>query len=433
MHAASAILIATAAGDGMARSGAFASSQPATVAPESLRQGFILIVRDRSGLAGSQSPPYLASNRNGWNPGDAAMRLSARSDGRWQVLVPHSDDRSPLEFKFTRGGWDTVEVASDLSDIPNRRLAPLDASGLKPNEPATIELTIEKFADQRPDVGAKKAADPYRNIHAVGTVRRVQVVGGGVAGLVRDALVWLPPGYDEPENAERRYPVLYLQDGQTVFEQPPGVPGEWRADETATELVRTGRIEPLIIVAIPNAGMNRTPEYLPVSGPRNAEPHADEYVSFVLREVMPRVERAFRIETGPEHTGIGGASLGGLVSLYAATRHPEVFGRVLAESPSLVLGERALWKDLFGSVRRWPERVYIGMGGREASQDPGGQDENQKHVDAAAALDSLVAGHVSAADHKLVIDPEAIHNENAWAARFPAALEFLFPANRASR
>lgn len=386
----------------------------------------VLVVGDKSGLAGPSSPLYLASNRNGWNPGDPAMRLSARSDGRWQIVLP--DLIEPIEFKFTRGGWETVEVAADLSDIPNRRLDPLDASRTKASESPTLELTIEKFADQRPDAAAKKVLDPYRTVQAVGTVRRLQVVGGGVPALVRDALVWLPPGYDDAASASRRYPVLFLQDGQNVFEQPPGVPGEWRADETATELIQSGAIEPLIIVAIPNAGAARASEYLPTSALPGVEAHADEYVAFVLNEVVPRIERAFRTKPGPENRAIGGSSLGGLVSLYAATRHPEVFGKILAESPSLVLGHRPIGEELFGSVARWPGRVYIGMGGRESIAKPGDDNANREYTEAAAALDRMVAAAGLAPErHLLVIAPEAVHDEQAWAARLPRALKFLFP------
>src|SRR5690606_29958579 len=111
--------------------------------------------------------------------------------------------------------------------------------------------------DQRPDAGNTRTGR-YAPIEATGAVKRLEVQNG----VMRDALVWLPPGYDDPANADRRYPVLYLQDGQNVFDKPADglTPAEWGADETATRLIASGEIEPIIIVAIPNAGAGRVAE-----------------------------------------------------------------------------------------------------------------------------------------------------------------------------
>lgn len=409
-----------------------AASTPATASPvaqpvaaESLAQGFVLVVQDKTGLAKADSPIYLASNAGGWNPGLPAMKLSGRSDGRWQIIVPRPAEGTKLEFKFTRGSWETVETASDGSDLPNRTLAPVDTSKLKPGEPPLIELTVATWADQRP--GAQKSLDPYRTIQATGTVRRVQVVGGGLPkGEVRDLPVWLPPGYDDRANAQRTYQVLYLMDGQNIFEQLPGVPAEWRADETAADLIAKGQIEPLIIVGIPHAGQSRTPEYLPLQSFQGATTYGEPFVQWLLREVMPRIERGLRVKSGPDNTAIGGASLGGLISLYAATTHPDRFGMVLAESPSLVIGQGEAWKDLFGSVKQWPARIYLGMGDHEVPDAA----VRARLVAAVQALDATIkAAGIPDAHRMLVIEAGAVHDENAWARRLPAAMKFLFGAN----
>jgi predicted alpha/beta superfamily hydrolase len=414
-----------------------APAQPAAarlVAAASLETGFVLVVRDESGLVTASSPLYLASNHNGWNPGDPAQKLAGRSDGRWQIVLPKPTNPEPLQFKFTRGSWDWCEVSADLADIANRTLPKVDANALKPGEPAVIEFTIPKFADQRPGAATGRAVDdPTREMHVTGTVRRLEVVGGGSAarGRRRDLLVWLPPGYDAPENAQRRYPVLYMQDGQNIFEQLPGVPGEWKADETATRLIGEGKVEPLIIVGIPNAGRSRAGEYSPVPLVSGMVADADGYVAFLLSEVLPRTRRAFRVKDGPENTGVGGSSLGGLLSLYAATKHPEVFGKVLSESPTLVLPGRglALWRGQFEPVRSWPSRVFIGMGGREEGPDPSKVEANSAHVQAARELDALLGERgVAPEARRLVVVDDAAHTEQAWAARLGGALEFLFPA-----
>jgi enterochelin esterase-like enzyme len=400
-----------------------AASHAQTVPAESLPQGFILIVKDKSGLSSAESPLYLASNWGGWAPGDSGYRLSPRSDMRWQIIVkPPVKDPPPLEYKITRGGWEMCEVKADLSDISNRRLDAIDTSRLSPGQQPVIEIEVEKFSDQRPESQAKRAVDPYRAINATGTVKRLTVTGGGVPGQFRDALVWLPPGYADAANSSRRYPVLYMQDGQNIFEQLPGVPGEWRADEVATELIAGGKIEPLIIVGIPHAGPQRISEYLPVAGIGEVVPRGEAYVQFLISEVIPRVERTFRTAPGADNRAIGGSSLGGLISLYAGAKHPDIFGRVLAESPSLILGKKDLNKELFDSVMVWPGRIYLGMGGKESSDAA----HSRAILDAVRALDTKLDS-AAVGNHRLVTDEGATHTESAWAKRLPEALMYLFP------
>lgn len=425
----SALLVATA----ILASVAPASGQPGAgmVQPESLEQGFLIVVKDLSGMSGPASPLYLASNHNGWNPGDPAMRLEGRSDMRWQISLPKFTDGSTLEFKITRGSWDQCEVAADLKDIPNRTLPKVDGSKLAPGEKATIEITVPKFSDQRPAAVARKGVDPYRPLEVTGQVRRLQVVGGAPTGgaRVRDVLVWLPPGYDDPKHADWRFPVLYLADGQNVFEQLTGMPGEWHVDETLTELIAANKIKPLIIVAVPHAGVDRVSEYLPVAAMDGVEPRADQYLDFLTREVMPRVDRTFRVAAGPENTAIGGASLGAVISLYAATKRPDLFGAVLIESSPTLSGPGGAWESYLENAQHWPAKVYIGMGGHETGPDPANDALNAAYVESAKALDALVASKgIDQAHRKLVIDPDATHGEAAWAKRFAAAIEFLFPA-----
>jgi enterochelin esterase-like enzyme len=273
--------------------------------------------------------------------------------------------------------------------------------------------------------------DPYRPLEVTGDVRRVQVVGGTPTGggRVRELPVWVPPGYDDPEHADWRYPVLYLNDGQNLFEQQPGIPGEWRVDETVTELVRAGKIKPLIIVGIPNSGTDRAREYLPLAAIDGVEPRADEYLGFLTREVMPRIQRVFRVGRGPENTSIGGASLGAVVSLYAATKRPDLFGAVLLESASTLSGADGAWESYLRGAERWPEKFYVGMGGREAGSDPANDALNEQYIEWARTLDALGASKgLDEVHRRLVIDPDAVHSEDAWAKRFGGALMFLYPA-----
>jgi len=237
--------------------------------------------------------------------------------------------------------------------------------------------------------------------------------------------VWLPPGYDEAENSGRRYPVFYLNDGQNLFEPISSFNGvEWQVDETGDRLIRENTIPAMIFVGIDNAGRDRMREYMPHRSlsPMLVRVTGSRYPSFLTDEVMPFMARTYRISVRPEHTGLGGSSLGALIALYTAAVRPEVFGRLLLESPSLWASNRQMIKQSRG-VRRWPERIFLATGTAEA----GRTEKDQSMVDDVRELAGIFRR--SGLDDerlKLVIDEGATHHESAWARRFPEALAFLF-------
>jgi len=236
---------------------------------------------------------------------------------------------------------------------------------------------------------------------------------------------WLPPGYDDAANAGRRYPVFYLNDGQNLFESSTAFGGvEWQVDETADRLIREGAVPPMIIVGIDNTGKNRIREYMPHRSlhPMMLRARGGRYPNFLIKEIMPFIARTYRVANGPENTGLGGSSLGGLIALYTAALRPDVFGRLLLESPSLWASNRQMIRDA-RAVKRWPERVFLATGTAEA----GREDRNRSMVDDVRELAGLLrrAG-LEEKRLKLVIEEGATHHESAWARRFPQALTFLF-------
>lgn len=412
-----------------------AASPPAAgvsslVDPESLEQGFVIIVEDKSGLAKPESPIYMAGNFNNWNAGDDKYKLQPQSDMKWRIVLPKP--RSPkIEFKFTRGSWELEELKDDMSAPGNRTLAKVDISKLAAGEQPKIELTVPHWGDERPEFAKKKVGvDPYRKIEVTGTIKRVQVAGGAgtTPSTTRDLLVWLPPGYEDPKNADKTYPVLYLHDGQNVFEQLPGVPGEWNADETATKLIAAGQARPMIIVGVPNSGPGRNSEYLPIDIMQDFKPQGDMHVDWLIKEVVPRIERSFRVKTGPEATTVGGSSLGALISLHAAVKHPEVFGNVLLESMSLRSGDQGVWQRYLDSISTWPRRVYLGVGDVEYGKDNVNRERNLAMIVATKDFEARLTKAGLGADRLMLnVVANHSHNESAWSARFPDALKFLFP------
>jgi len=272
--------------------------------------------------------------------------------------------------------------------------------------------------------GAGAAAEVIRATGATGDLR-LHTFRSRVFRNTRFLRVWLPPSYDDAENSGRRYPVLYLNDGQNLFEPATAFAGvEWQVDETADRLIREGAVPPMIVVGMDNTGKDRIREYMPYRSmhPRLLRIQGRYYPDFLMKEVMPFVESTYRIASGPESTGLGGSSLGALIALYTAIARPGVIGRLLLESPSLWASGRQLIKES-RSVRTWPERIYLGVGTAEA----GSAERGRTVVDDVRELAAIMRRAVlSESRLRLVIKDGAVHNEAAWAERFPEALRFLF-------
>ena len=239
--------------------------------------------------------------------------------------------------------------------------------------------------------------------------------------------VWLPAGYEA--RGTKRYPVLYLNDGQNLFDPATAFAGvAWQVGETAERLIAERKIPSLIIVGIDNTGENRIREYIPYRSADPPVPRAlgTRYPDFLLREVMPLVEKNYRVDKGPEHTGLGGSSLGGLITLYTQLAIPGVFGRLLIESPSLFVADRRILEECH-SFRDWPFRIYLGIGTREV----GNREKDARAVQDVRELERILRGTGLRKNRlKVRIEEGAPHSEGAWAARFPEALEFLYAGGR---
>jgi len=242
-------------------------------------------------------------------------------------------------------------------------------------------------------------------------------------GLDRRITVWLPPGW---RAQRRRYPVLYLNDGQNLFDPGRAFAGEtWRVRETAAWLIRHKRIPPLAIVGIDHGDGRRGREYLPVEDDRNPgaqNPLGRQYAEFVTREVLPFMLREYPIAAGASNTGFGGSSYGAIAALTTTIVKPGVFGRLLIESPSLYVGGEYLLRRA-RAARRWPSRVYLGVGTTETSR----ADRNEETVDNVRKLEAILrrAG-LGARRLRVVVEAGGTHSEGAWARRLPGALEFLY-------
>jgi predicted alpha/beta superfamily hydrolase len=237
--------------------------------------------------------------------------------------------------------------------------------------------------------------------------------------------VWLPPEYDAERNRQRYYPILYLNDGQNLFDKASSFAGvEWEVDETADRLIRQEEIPPLIVVGIDNAQRERIREYLPYRAvnPPVLRPLGKRYPEFLIDEVMPFLFQRYRIARGPENTGLGGSSLGAIISLFTAIDRPGIFGRLLLESPSLFVSNRRLLR-YSRAFRQWPEKVFLAMG----THEDGRPERDRQVVEDVEELEHILKRAGLGEDRlRVKIAEGAVHNEAEWAKRFPEALEFLF-------
>lgn len=260
-----------------------------------------------------------------------------------------------------------------------------------------------------------------RETHTLsGTVEVHDEFRSDVLGGTRRVWVYLPPGYGrEPE---RRYPVLYLQDGQNVFDGATAfIAGrEWEVDETAQRLIGEGRIEPLIVVAVDNAGAGRLLEYTPTrdAGIGGGGGLA-RYARMLLLELKPWVDGRYLTRPERETTGIGGSSLGALAALFIGLGHPEVFGRIAALSVSAWWDDAVIVRTVDALPAKPAIRIWLDIGARE---DTVARQQARRLRDALARK-----GWKNGVDLRYEEPAGATHDEGAWAKRMPDVLSYLFP------
>lgn len=255
-----------------------------------------------------------------------------------------------------------------------------------------------------------------------GNIRLHRAFHSRYLGNDRDLIVYLPPGYNRART--KRYPVLYMQDGQNLMDGATSfIPGkDWRVDETAQRLIRAKLIEPLIIVGIYNAGVERVNEYTPTrDNAREMGGHADLYGRLLIEEIKPFIDRSYRTRQDAADTGLAGSSLGGLVTLYLGLKHSHVFGKLAVLSPSAWWDNRLLVRHVQSLPAKPNTRIWLDVGTEE-----GRNGDALREV--ALLRDALIEkGWRAGADLRYVEVEGGVHDEAAWAKRVEPLLRFLYP------
>lgn len=231
-------------------------------------------------------------------------------------------------------------------------------------------------------------------------------------------IVSLPPGYED--GGAKRFPVLYLHDGQNVFDRATSVGEEWRVDETAHELIEKGEIAPLIVVGVYNTGVHRIDEYAPTSDPeKGGGGKADDYGRMLVQELKPFIDREYATLPSAASTGLGGSSLGGLLTMYLGLRYPTVFSRLAVMSPSVWWDDRMILREVEGFSAKPAQRIWL---------DSGTNEGEETITNSRALRDALVAkGWAEGRDLAYNEAEGGEHNEKSWSERVGPMLKFLFP------
>ena len=328
-----------------------------------------------------------------WNPGK--VKMNYEGNHTWSLSLA-LDKPESIEYKYTLGTWEHEAAAADGKPMSNFSASLQQETTLRDTIAAWTAGTENKVTEH----------------HITGTLHyHPAMKGNGIKD--RDISVWLPPGYDS--TGSTRYPVLYMQDGQNIFDPANSAFGvEWSIDETCDSLIKAGVIPPLIVVGITNT-TDRSFEYVPGA-------KGEVYMNFIVKQLKPFIDSAYLTQKDKAHTFVGGSSLGGLISFMLVWQHPDVFSKAICMSPAFKVNRLDYVKNVSAyRGKKKPVFFYIDNGGvgLDAQLQPG--------VNAMlAALQKK--GYEQDKEVKYVNDKAANHSEASWGRRFPEAIKWCMSA-----
>jgi predicted alpha/beta superfamily hydrolase len=353
----------------------------------------------------ANTPPgsniHVVGTFNNWNPGDATKILTPLGGGQFQIVL--TPPVGQVKFKFTRGSWSTVEGNASGGFLPDRVL---NYNG----QPTTVNLSILSWEGQG---GGSGTAAP-----------NVQILDNAfsIPELNRTRRIWLylPPDY---HTSTKNYPVLYMHDGQNLFNEQTSFSGEWKIDESLNQLFTQGDYG-CIVVGIDNGGQYRLDEYSPwVNSQYNAGGQGDEYVDFLVNTLKPFIDMNYRTLPGRLSTGIAGSSMGGLISMYALSERQDVFSKAGVFSPAFWFGGNNSVNHTASHTKQGPAKVYFLAG---ADEENDGNQSNYVVNDMNAVANAMSTAGFLNAEKLTEVPSDGKHSEWFWAREFPDAYVWLF-------
>jgi len=337
---------------------------------------------------------FIAGSFNGWQPALPDYMLHRNAQGKWSITLAAQSAGTVINFKFTRGSWETVEKGPNGEEIADRTYT----FGV----PAQVDITIANWA-----TGGTPTSTAAANVKVMDNAFLMPQFN-------RTRRIWLyfPPDY---ETTSKSYPVLYMHDGQNLFDAATSFAGEWEVDETLNKLAQQGKPVP-IVVGVDNGGTDRIGEYTPWFNPQYGGGDGEKYMKFIVETLKPYIDQHYRTLPDREHTGIMGSSLGGLISHSGSLQYQDVFSKAGLFSVSYWYSD-TIWSFTHNTGKQKEMRFYQLCGTNESTGEV---------ADMQRMNDSLV--HLGFAQdvvqNKIVSGGQ--HNEKLWREAFGEAYLWLF-------
>ncbi len=338
---------------------------------------------------------FLAGSLNGWNPGDSAYVLHKNSGGYFEITLDAQADGTQIEFKFTRGSWETVEKGPNGEEIDNR----VFTFG---NGDTTHTIIYNWRSD-----GGGGGSTATENVHIVSDDFFMPQLN-----KTRRVWIYLPPDYETSGN---HYPVLYMHDGQNLFDAQTSYAGEWEVNETLNSLSNNG-IKVPIVVGIDNGGAARIDEYTPWTNTQYGGGEGDKYMAFLTETLKPYIDQNYRTLPGRSNTAIMGSSLGGLISHYGAIKYQDIYSKAGIFSPSYWFSD-SVYTFTEETGKQNSVRFYLMCGDNEVATTV--QDMNRMAM-------LLTDIGFNGEDVKTDVIAGGQHNEKLWREQFQKAYLWLF-------
>jgi predicted alpha/beta superfamily hydrolase len=358
------------------------------------KKSVTMIVKDLPADHDYSKDIFISGDFEGWSGGRPELKLE-KKDKSYQITLPNHKDN--ISFKFTLGTWDSVELDEKKQNVENRQYT-------FKKTPETIEISIGAWSN-----GSANATMSTKlpNVETFAEAFEMPQLN-----TTRKIMVYLPPNY---HNSKASYPVLYIHDGQNVFDKATSYSGEWELDETLNTLHYTYGLN-VIAVSIDNSD-DRMQEYTAWKNEKYDAPKGKEYVEFIANTLKPAIDKKYRTKKDAQNTAIMGSSMGGLISHYAAFAHPDVFGKAGVFSPSFWFSE-----DIFTFTRKnlakaKNSKIYYVIGGKE------GEDMFIGVSD----MEQLLSKNGFPTDNlNMLFSPNGTHSEAFWRSELKRVLLWLF-------
>ena len=347
-------------------------------------------------------PIYIFGDFNNWNAAEEQFRFKKISPNQYQLEVTIAPG-SPAGFtyKYNRGSWEDVEMDRYGNEV-SRRILPTNQPVIQDYVPRWKENGLFYNPSFLPE---KVVISVEFEIPQLIKTRRIAAL--------------LPHDY---HTSDHRYPVLYLQDGQNLYDEYAPF-GNWGVDKKMAVLAELGMGD-LIIIAIDHAEEARIAEFTPSMKTRLGRGDGKKYARFLADTLKPYVDKAFRTLPNRENTGMGGSSMGALISIYAGLMYPEVYGKLMVFSPSLWVAPNIHF-NLMSLEETNPLKIYLYGGGAEGKY-------MLPNMQGFVAMLEQQKGDTNI-DVNLSVDPQGKHNEARWGEEFPKAVEWLFFNNESQK